>query len=114
MELCGVLGMQMVEDPGLYMGMPTTWGKSKSCQVLVGPKGRGAENPLGELGFYWLGEKEGGMGFRNRDEFNLVLLAKQCWRLIHEPNSLWARVIKARYFPDSILRANARICYMLL
>ena len=29
MELCGVLGMQMIEDPGLYMGMPTVWDKSK-------------------------------------------------------------------------------------
>lgn len=29
MVLCEVLGMQMVEDPGLYMGMPMIWGKSK-------------------------------------------------------------------------------------
>ncbi|KAM0989122.1 hypothetical protein ACFX2A_013214 [Malus domestica] len=37
---------------------------------------------------------EGAMGFRNLKEFNVALLAKQCWRLIHDPNSLWAQDMK--------------------
>lgn len=45
----------------------------------------------------WVKER-GGLGLRSFEMFNDALLANQCWRLIMDPNSLWALVLKARYF----------------
>ncbi|KAL4281751.1 hypothetical protein GQ457_03G032150 [Hibiscus cannabinus] len=42
----------------------------------------------------------GGMGFRDLAKFNIALLAKPGWNLIVNPNSLLARVYKAKYFPN--------------
>ena len=40
-----------------------------------------------------------GLGFKDFKSFNLALLAKQWWRMIHNERSLCHRVLKAFYFP---------------
>ena len=43
--------------------------------------------------------KEGGIGFRKFNLMNQAMLAKQFWRISHNPQSLMARTLKAKYFP---------------
>ncbi|XP_074377871.1 putative mitochondrial protein AtMg00310 [Apium graveolens] len=46
-------------------------------------------------------KQAGGLGFKSLRYVNLAMLGKQCWRLITNPDSLVARVYKAKYYADS-------------
>jgi hypothetical protein len=41
-----------------------------------------------------------GLGYRDFECFNLAILAKQGWRLIQNPDSLVAKFLKEKYFPN--------------
>ncbi|XP_019199918.1 PREDICTED: uncharacterized protein LOC109193531 [Ipomoea nil] len=46
-------------------------------------------------------KKYGGMGFKDLKNFNLAMLGKQAWRLLTSPDTLVAKVYKARYYPNT-------------
>jgi hypothetical protein len=50
---------------------------------------------------------KGGLGFRDLGIFNKALLSKQIWKLLQNPDSLAATILKAKYYPScSILEAS--------
>ncbi|KAH1114163.1 hypothetical protein J1N35_007541 [Gossypium stocksii] len=61
----------------------------------------------GRRGIHWCEWKRlcelkesSGLGYCCLANFNLALLAKQGWRLFDNPNSLLARTLKAKYYPN--------------
>lgn len=49
----------------------------------------------------------GGLGFKQLHFFNISMLGKQLWKLLTIPDSLMAKVLKARYYlRTSVLRAS--------
>jgi hypothetical protein len=54
-------------------------------------------------------KSQGGIGFRDLRVFNQTLLARQAWRLLAFPDSLCAKLLKARYYPAGDLLDTAFI-----
>lgn len=52
------------------------------------------------------------MGLTDLCSFNLAMLGKEVWRIIHIPNALFSRFLKSKYFPncdilEAIPKSNA-------
>lgn len=63
-------------------------------------QGKEFDSCLGEI-WVWLSTCKWGLGFRDLHGFNLALLGKHVWNFLNNPDSLVARVFKARYFPQT-------------
>lgn len=88
----------------------------KVCKSLTSPMAKYFwSSSLDKNSMHWVSWKElatpkcnGGMGFRDLHHFNLAMLGKHGWRFLKNPNSLCARVLKGRYFPDmNFMQASA-------
>ncbi|KAA3480785.1 reverse transcriptase [Gossypium australe] len=136
MAISQVLAVRRSNDIERYLGLPR--GKevfikailqaiptfSMACFLLPKTLCKGLEGIIAKFwwqksrnrkGIHWCAWKDlcrlkedGGLGFRNLKNFNVALLAKQGWRLINYPNSLLARVLKAKYYPNTNF-AEARL-----
>ncbi|XP_058766718.1 uncharacterized mitochondrial protein AtMg00310-like [Vicia villosa] len=46
-------------------------------------------------------KNEGGLRFRDFKAFNMAMVAKQGWHIMNNQNTLFSKVFKAKYFPNS-------------
>lgn len=78
-----------------------------TCQNLTSAMANfGWNGQVGKYKMHWvsrermcLDKKNGGLGFKDLEKFSQALLAKQGWRLLMDPDSLCARVMRSRYYP---------------
>ncbi|CAA7037615.1 unnamed protein product [Microthlaspi erraticum] len=130
-EIHQILGIGNVGGMGQYLGIPESMGgaKTKIFSFLIDRQhkringwnskwlSKGGKSAVSNFwwsstgqtrGMHWLAWKklcrhknDGGLGFRVIEDFNTALLAKQLWRLMDNPDSLFSRVFKGRYYRNT-------------
>ncbi|KAA3473209.1 reverse transcriptase [Gossypium australe] len=111
--------MKVVDNLDSYLGLPVSVGKKKSdafksivnCTAsrinswskhLLSSAGKEifVKSRLGYVGVgsYVPSQRHGGLGFRDFCLFNIDLLGRQAWRLIHCKDTLCYKVLSAKYF----------------
>ena len=53
-------------------------------------------------------KEAGGLGLTSIRHRNQVILMHQAWRLYTNLDTIWARVLKAKYFPHSLMFDDTR------
>ncbi|XP_059454900.1 uncharacterized protein LOC132185097 [Corylus avellana] len=83
-----------------YLGLPALIGRSKGHKENDSKMAWMSWKKLGRA------KEKGGMGFRDLECFNVALLAKQGWRLIHNTDSLVARILQEKYYPNASFQTS--------
>ncbi|XP_019168831.1 PREDICTED: uncharacterized protein LOC109164736 [Ipomoea nil] len=103
-EVAICLQVDQAPNFGKYLGLPSFVGRNKKARTMNKYWwGTGMDG-----GIHWkawdklsIPKKYGGMGFKDLKNFNLAMLGKQAWRLLTSPDTLVAKVYKARYYPNT-------------
>ncbi|XP_057747939.1 uncharacterized protein LOC130967135 [Arachis stenosperma] len=158
-----ITGMASWDDPGRYLGLPASWGRSKNralewikekildkmqgwkekllnqagkeilikaviqaipafaMNIIKFPKSFCREIEAAIARFWWANngkeksihwkswkkltksKTNGGLGFKDLECQNIAHLAKQTWRLLKEGEAIWAKTLKAIYYPNCSL-----------
>ncbi|KAK3225210.1 hypothetical protein Dsin_005072 [Dipteronia sinensis] len=108
-QLAALIGVNLVTCHEKYLGLPCFTGRSK--RVVFADIINRVWNILKGWGEKLCTNKANGeLGFRNLENFNKALLAKQGWMILHQPDSLAARTLKGCYFKDfSFLEATNKL-----